>query len=249
MTEYLVFHLYGPLASWGETAVGEFRPSSDHPSRSAVLGLVAASLGVRREDEETLRRIAQSYALAIAVVSSGTLLRDYHTAAVPPSGKGKNRRRYATRKDELSGPRDGLATILSSRDYRCDAHYMVCLWPRTDDVPFSLPEIRSALASPRFVPYLGRKSCVLSLPMKPECIDAENSGEALQSCAGNISDFLSGLRQNQKVRVFWSSGDDTGIAATQVVRRRDEPYTRKPWQFMERREEMGYLDMEGEECI
>jgi hypothetical protein len=85
--------------------------------------------------------------------------------------------------------------------------------------------------------------------MKPECIDAENSGEALQSCAGNISDFLSGLRQNQKVRVFWSSGDDTGIAATQVVRRRDEPYTRKPWQFMERREEMGYLDMEGEECI
>ena len=247
MTEYLVFHLYGPLASWGETAVGEFRPSSDHPSRSAILGLVAASLGVRREDGETLRRIAESYALAIAVVSSGTLLRDYHTAAVPPSGKGKNRRRYATRKDELSGPRDGLATILSSRDYRCDAHYLVCLWPRTDAVPYSLSEIRFALSSPHFVPYLGRKSCVLSLPMNPECVDAGNAGEALRSFTADRSDFLCGLRQNQKVRVFWSAGDDAGIEAKQVVRRRDEPYSRKPWQFMERKEEMGYLSAEDKD--
>ena len=144
MTDYLVFHLYGPMASWGETAVGEFRPSSDHPSRSAILGLIAASLGVRREDAETLKSIAASYALAIAVESSGTLLRDYHTTAVPPSGKGKNRRHYATRKDELSGPRDGLSTILSSRDYRCDSKYLVCMWRRTEESPYTLSDIQAA---------------------------------------------------------------------------------------------------------
>lgn len=249
MTDYLVFHLYGPMASWGETAVGEFRPSSDHPSRSAILGLIAASLGVRREDTETLKRIAASYALAIAVESSGTLLRDYHTTAVPPSGKGKNRRHYATRKDELSGPRDGLSTILSSRDYRCDSKYLVCIWTRTDESPYTLLEIQSALASPRFVPYLGRKSCVLSLPMRPVIVDASDASKALKMELSGSADSLPGLIQNQKIRVFWSRGDVTGIEAKQSVHRRDEPYSRKPWQFMERIEEMGYLKTEDGDVL
>ena len=249
MTDYLVFHLYGPLASWGDTAVGEFRPSLDHPSRSAILGLIAASLGVRREDEAILKRIAASYALAVAVESSGTLLRDYHTTAVPPSGKGKNRRHFATRKDELSGPKDGLSTILSSRDYRCDSKYLVCVWPRNQDCPYSLSEIQSALASPRFVPYLGRKSCVLSLPMAPVLINAANAGEAIDTVLSGEENDIPELRRNKNIRVFWSAGDDTGIQPKQSVHRRDEPFSRKPWQFTERIEEMGYLKKEGEDVL
>ena len=42
--EALIFQLYGPLASWGAPAVGETRPSSDHPGRAALLGLLASAL-------------------------------------------------------------------------------------------------------------------------------------------------------------------------------------------------------------
>ena len=45
--EFLLFRLSGPLASWGEIAVGERRSSWPRPSKSAVLGLVAAGLGYR----------------------------------------------------------------------------------------------------------------------------------------------------------------------------------------------------------
>nr|WP_284509571.1 CRISPR-associated protein Cas5 [Salinivibrio costicola] len=48
MRDYLVFRLYGPLASWGEPAVGGDRPTSAYPSRSAVLGLLGAALGIKR---------------------------------------------------------------------------------------------------------------------------------------------------------------------------------------------------------
>ena len=38
MKDYLVFRLYGPMASWGQAAVGGDRPTDIQPSRSAVLG-------------------------------------------------------------------------------------------------------------------------------------------------------------------------------------------------------------------
>ena len=44
MSELLVFRLFGPLASWGEIAVGQVRPSAVRPTRSALLGLLAGGV-------------------------------------------------------------------------------------------------------------------------------------------------------------------------------------------------------------
>jgi len=52
MTAFLLASLYAPMASWGEITVGERRTSWDRPSRSAILGLVAAALGIEREDQD-----------------------------------------------------------------------------------------------------------------------------------------------------------------------------------------------------
>ncbi len=63
MRDFLVFRLYGPLASWGDIAVGEQRPTTPHPSKSAVLGLIAAALGVRRDEEERQQALAEGYGM------------------------------------------------------------------------------------------------------------------------------------------------------------------------------------------
>ena len=55
MRDYLVMRLYAPLASWGEIAVGEVRHSANYPSKSALLGLLGAALGVRRDDDAHAR--------------------------------------------------------------------------------------------------------------------------------------------------------------------------------------------------
>ena len=125
MTEYLMFQLYGPMAAWGDIAVGEMRPSYTHPSKSAVLGLVAAALGIKREQEEIHRKLSDGYCFAVLVKRAGVPLSDYHTVQVPPSGTGRNRRVFATRRDEIIAlSRDDLKTILSKRDYRMDASYI-----------------------------------------------------------------------------------------------------------------------------
>ena len=151
MRDYLIFQLYGPLAAWGDIAVGETRPSSFAPAKSAVLGLVAAALGLRRPDptqDEILRQqwearhvaLAEGYGMAVKLTQPGLPMTDYHTAQVPSSGSGRNKKVFATRRDELTRlPRHDLNTILSRRDYRQDAYAAVALWAR-DGAPYSLDE-------------------------------------------------------------------------------------------------------------
>ena len=116
MTEFLTFAVAAPIAAMGELAVGERRSTWDRPGRSAVLGLVAACLGLERDDEAAHADLEAGFGLALRVQRMGTLLADYHTAQVPPARRG---RRFATRAEELAA--DDLETILSRRDYRVDA--------------------------------------------------------------------------------------------------------------------------------
>ena len=139
MPDFLTFQLYAPLASWGDIATGKSRRSREHPSRSAVIGLVSASLGIRYEEEERHVKMGNSYGFAVCVVSCGEILRDYHTSQVP-MGRGT----YSTRKDELfkSHDRDKVATILSQRDYYMDSFYKAALWIKDSNFPFSLDQIK-----------------------------------------------------------------------------------------------------------
>src|SRR4051812_16961130 len=143
----------------GEIAVGERRGSWDRPGRSAVLGLIAACMGLTRDDEEAHEALENGYGLALQVQNVGPLLPDYHTAQVPPARRG---RRFATRAEELA-TRD-LETILSRRDYRTEVFVLGALW-RKAGARWSLLEVEEALLKPHYAPYFGRKSCPLMLPL------------------------------------------------------------------------------------
>ena len=243
MTKYLVFRLYGPMASWGDVAVGTYRPTFDHPSKSAVMGLLAAAIGIRRDEEVKLRKIAESYEFAVQVDASGTMLRDYHTSQVPPSGTGRNTKHFATRKDELAVTKKDLKTILSTRDYYCDALYTVCLWGKANDVPYSLEILAQKLKEPEFVLYLGRKSCPLAMPVDAKVI----SGVNIQDVFGTkkIDALLNNLQKDDSMRLYWEGGQDAGVPALHTITRRDDPVSRKRWQFADRKEHFAVVQPSG----
>jgi CRISPR system Cascade subunit CasD len=73
----LLLRLAAPIQSWGTDAKFDRRGTERIPSKSAVIGLVAAALGRRRnENIEDLR----SLLFGVRVDKEGKLLRDYHTA-------------------------------------------------------------------------------------------------------------------------------------------------------------------------
>lgn len=238
MPEFLVFRLYGPMASWGGMTFGEVRPSETRPSRSAVFGLIAAALGIRRDDMDTLRRLQGGYQMATLVHAPGTLLRDYHTTQVPPNSVKKRQWPFATRKEEMSVPREDLETILSTREYLCDALHTVCLWPAMDRPLYLLADIAEALRAPSFIPYLGRKSCPLALPLHPQVVSALDLHAALAAAAFPDRGLLYGLARPDTGMLFWEGSATTGfeIRSRQTVPRRDVALNRRQWTFSKRQE-------------
>lgn len=240
MPRYLTFALVAPMASFGSLAVGERRSGWDRPARSAVLGLVGACLGLEREDAAAQAALADDYALALLCHAPGQLLADYHTAQVPSAQRG---RRYATRAEELAQPT--LNTVLSRRDYRIGAWHLGALWPRGAVSRWSLEALAEAMRAPVFVPYLGRKSCPLGLPLGPELVEADDAPAALlrRQEGGPEADLASGHRTLRdamagpaQLSITLDAADAGGIDADRYERlrvemRRDQPRSRRQWQF------------------
>lgn len=234
MPAFLCFTLWAPLASFGDVAVGERRLSLERPGRSAVLGLVAAALGVERRDQAALDVLGRTLLVAVHGLNPGTLLEDYHTAQAPPARRGV---RHATRREELAAA--SLGTILSRRDYRQEPWHEVAL-TGSSDAAANLAAIAAALQAPRFTLYHGRKSCPLGLPPDPRLLEEVDLGAAL-AAYGRTGPARQMLRRSIAPGTLHA---DIGLLnllgprwrVERIVERRDEPGNRRRWQFAVRRE-------------
>ncbi len=225
------------MAAWGEIAVGETRRSASFPGKAAILGLLGAALGIKRGEQGRLDALTKGYSVAVKVVNPGFLLKDYHTVQVPDSvGKFS----YATRRDEIviGGSRtdNRLSTILSSREYRCDSLAITAICSKSES-PYSLSEIQNALLKPRFVLYLGRKSCPVSVPLQPHMVDADGFHSALSAkfpplveTKDGKRDLTSWLIPDTVNRYYWD-GESGDMQPQQTIERYDCSLNRRRWQF------------------
>jgi len=257
--DYLLFRLYGPMASWGEIAVGETRHTANYPSKSSIIGLIAAALGIRRDETEKQLRMQNGYAIAIEVYSHGMLMRDYHTAQVPDSVGKFN---YRTRRDELVLGKERLGTILSSREYRLDALAFVAIKALPNALE-ALENIKEHLEKPKFHLYLGRKSCPLAAPMDPMIVkgganflDAFKRYKHKKLMPFHSNDSSWSKRDSYwlglgKERHYYWEGEPTDFSDTldltrmQTRIRHDQPLSRTRWQFSTRHEHY-YFSSGGE---
>jgi CRISPR system Cascade subunit CasD len=240
MPDLVVFRLYGPMAAWGDVAVGEERPSFSSPTKSGVFGLLAAALGITRTEDDRHRDLAESFWLGMLVNSPGTLLRDFHTVQVPPESAIRKQAWVQTRRDELAIPRDDLGTIVSRREYVCDGLVTVFLWPTGRGSGAFTPElVVKALASPAFVLYLGRKSCPLALPTGAQVVENAASIQEAYARASFPAAALDRLQPDGAVRLYWEGGIATGFSEAGVLtfRRRDGIRSRSRRQFADRPEQ------------
>lgn len=133
----LLLRLAGPLQSWGDSSRFVQRNTRQEPTKSGVIGLIAAAQGRHRVDPiEDLARLVYG----VRTEQPGQLVRDFQTAQQWQSPK-----------------RDGsvLSLPLSYRYYLADAVFLVGV-----EADSSLIEgIRDAITSPTFPLYLGRRSC------------------------------------------------------------------------------------------
>ena len=218
MTEHLVFALVAPMGAFGDLAGHEWRGSQGWPGRSAILGLIGAALGIRRDDPEGQAAL-NTWKMAVSVLEQGPVLNDFHTVQTVPSARIKH---PATRAEALRALHHGDNGVITRRAYRMDCAFGVALWGG------DAAALETALKAPHFVPYLGRKSCPLSAPMAPKRLEAEGPLQALAQIT--LPPFLA---IDPAAPVFVAS--DIPLGAGRSETRHDIPLDRQKWHFAPRK--------------
>lgn len=262
MNEFLLFTLHAPLMSWGAITVGENRGTWDRPSRSAVLGLVAAALGLTREAQADHDALDAGYGVAVRLDAPGIPMEDFHTAQTVAVAEAR-KLGATTRARLLSAAR--LETILSRRAYRQDAIATVAMWARAG-ARWPLAELAAALRRPVFTLYAGRKANALGLPLAPSIVSAATLADAFLQRGATL-----GLRADApaaarvQIAQVWATLQPDGVGGREVAHdpwerggtgllpvrrevRRDTAPHRGRWHFAERSVEVGLLPDTGEEA-
>ncbi|MFO0558669.1 MAG: type I-E CRISPR-associated protein Cas5/CasD [Polyangiales bacterium] len=143
----LLLRLEGPLQAWSSQGKLSVRDTEREPTKSGVLGLVGAAIGMDRDDDATLALLAQ-LRMAARVDRAGTLLHDYHTAG---GGTFRGDNNYLVH--------DAKDCIPSHRYYLQDASFTVGL----EGDRALLDRVALGFAAPKWPLFLGRRSCPLSV--------------------------------------------------------------------------------------
>lgn len=126
----------GPLQSWGTNSHFETRYTDTYPSKSAVIGMIAAGLGLSRNDNDGIARL-NNLSYAVRIDQPGQMMRDYHTA----------------NKYKKNG--DFERNYVTSRFYLEDAVFLVAL---SCDSEKLIDDIKTSVTNPYFSLFLGRRS-------------------------------------------------------------------------------------------
>ncbi len=155
-SQSLVLRLAGPLQSWGIASQFNRRETARQPTKSGIIGLLAAADGRRRGDPiEDLVALS----LGVRVDRPGSLLRDYHTASdyrrlpLPSASVQKSG------KQKLTSPAKN--TAVTQRFYLADAVFVAAV-SGPEALLMSLAE---AVLHPGFPLALGRRSCPPAQPL------------------------------------------------------------------------------------
>jgi len=131
----LLLRLAAPLQAWGTDSKFEVRRTNREPSKSGVIGLLAAALGLRRDAD--LSKLS-ALRFGVRVDRNGEVIKDFHMAKAEKT------------------------SYLTYRYYLSDAIFLVGL--ESEDRSF-LEQIERALRNPCFPLFLGRRSCPPTLPL------------------------------------------------------------------------------------
>lgn len=146
---YLALILDAPLQSWGFASRFQRRTTGLHPTKSGVIGLISAAMGLAKgsdAERETLPRVAALKMTSIVVQRHAIRrIEDFHTVL-------KTRRASGKMNDD---------PVVTRRQYLVDACFGIIL----NGDRILLERTANALQDPVWGMWLGRKSCIPARPV------------------------------------------------------------------------------------
>ena len=159
----LLLRFSGPLQGWGAESRFDERDTGTEPSRAGVIGLLAAALGLTRE--EPIARLAE-IRLGVRIDSPGTIVRDFQTIQYLKEETVRRGGPVTIRRSDFP--------VVSPRFYLADATFTVAI--EHPDASF-LAQLGRAVVRPHWILALGRRACLPAEPM----VALDDAGEPVLS--------------------------------------------------------------------
>jgi CRISPR system Cascade subunit CasD len=151
------------MSAYGLQTFDVHRRVNHFPTRSAVLGLLGAALGITRDNYQALYALSNKVKVAVQVNNTGEKMVDYHTVQAFRSPQGKIQK----------------GTKPTYREYWCDSEHTFAITADNDTVDLLAEKVKS----PEFTLFQGRKSCPLTRPLFETIVINDNPANSLKSLA------------------------------------------------------------------
>ncbi len=171
------------MSAYGLQTFDVDRKINHFPTRSAIIGLLGAALGITRKQHGQLYILSNKLKIAVQVNNVGQKIVDYHTVQNFRSPMGKIQK----------------GTKPTYREYWCDSEHSFAI--TADDETIDL--LTSKVKSPIFTLFQGRKSCPLTRPLFDNVVENDNPANALKESGslGQVFSDVTGENQIATVQV------------------------------------------------
>lgn len=197
--------LDSPMQSWGSSSRFTRRETEAFPTKSALVGLLAAAAGIDKHAPDEAEKLAPFAALRLSVYrlprAAGRLvgrLSDFHTVG---GGYDKN----ASAFDKMSIPRKASGgasanAVITHRTYLNEARFIAAFEGDSETITTAVRHLKD----PVWGVWFGRKTCLPAMPLSPvEELDSKAAASALLVLlreweeTTRRSSFLAGLDPTQ----------------------------------------------------
>lgn len=172
---HLAFLIHSPMQAWGASSRFPRRDTLPHPTKSGIIGMIAAALGIDKfsateaAELEPLRQLRlATYAIPRPDRWGKNLpvnrLQDFHTIGGGYDSKKPAEKEHLPRK---AGGGSSPNAVITRRDYLLDSCFLIAL----SGDRRTLEKIPPALANPTWGTWLGRKCCIPSVPVVAQMND------------------------------------------------------------------------------
>lgn len=189
----LTIKLSAPLQSYGMEASFNERTTQLYPSKSAVLGMIGAALGYRRNDDRLKKLNDLSY--AVRVDQSGLTTTDFQNVEYAPSKR-----------------------KVTHRHYLQDALFIVAIGSENEAL---IEEINYALHHPIFQIYLGRRSNPIAGVIETKIVDGLNPLQVLKELPWQANKWYKVKKYSQKLVPLSIYADAYLVEEGEVIMARD----------------------------
>jgi CRISPR system Cascade subunit CasD len=166
-TAALAIYLDAPLQSWGVSSRFQRRGTESAPSKSGVLGLIAAAMGIDKHGPDESERLAPLSACRFSVFPLATgentapvlRLEDFHTV-----GGGYDRDEPVDKLRIARKASGGVSTTIVTRRFYLEQARFAALIEGDSGI---LQKAAAALEDPVWGVWFGRKCCLPAAPLLP----------------------------------------------------------------------------------